>query len=65
MGVIMSYMQYAVIKLQKVQRTFKLTFTNSGFMCSPAIKFKNLSFKSAPTAAAVIWTARHGAEPVK
>lgn len=43
----------------------KLTAKNSGFKCSPVIKFKSFRLGLTPTAAAVIWTARHGEEPLK
>lgn len=41
------------------------TLRNSGFMCSPVIKLRSFKLSSAPTAAAAIWAARHGALPMR
>lgn len=42
----------------------ELTAKYSGVKCSPAIKLVSFKLSLAPTASAVIWTARHGAEPI-
>lgn len=63
------YRFYVAIKrslgVGKMQAKRQFTCKNSGFMCSPAIKLRVFKLRLAPTPAAAIWTARHGAEPLK